>query len=128
MNFPAHLLYTAEHVWVKTMDDGSVLAGITDFAQKELGKVTFVDLPTPGQRVDASREMGAIESAKSVSDLFSPISGVVLLINEKVEEEPVLINQDPYGEGWLVRITPDPGGNLPVFLGADQYTELVAGK
>ncbi len=125
MNFPAELHYTAEHVWVKIMEDSSILAGITDFAQQQLGKLTFVGLPDAGKRVQASREMGALESAKSVSDLFAPASGVVLMTNQEVVETPALINQDPYGRGWLVRIMPDPGGNLPIFLNAGQYEKLV---
>lgn len=126
MNLPEHLLYTAKHVWVKIMDDNSVTAGITDFAQQRLGKVTFVDLPAPGQRVRASREMGAVESAKSVNELFAPVNGVVFSVNQEVEDNPVLINDAPYERGWLVRITLDPGEEMPLFLSAQQYCRLAA--
>ena len=125
MNFPVELRYTAEHIWVRSMDDGAWLIGITDFAQQQLGKIIFVDLPAVGRQLQAGREMGAVESAKSVSDLFAPINGVVLMVNAAAEATPDLINREPYGGGWLISLTQEAGADLEHLLQAEQYRKLV---
>lgn len=97
--------YTKEHEWART-DDGKVVVGITDYAQDQLGDVVFVGLPEPGSEVRAGQPLGEIESTKSVSDIYSPVTGTVLEKNAQVEQNPELVNSDPYGQGWLVIIEP----------------------
>ncbi len=104
MDFPPELSYSQDHLWVRDEDDGEVVVGITEFAQDQLGKVVYVDLPEEGEEVSAGEEMGAIESAKSVSDLICPVSGEVLEVNDTLADTPAVINEDPYGDGWLVRV------------------------
>ncbi len=101
MNFPSELLYSREHLWVRKDQGQGVTVGITDFAQDQLGRLVYVDLPRVGQTISAGQEMGAVESAKSVSDLISPVSGQVTAINEALADNPTLMNDDPYGQGWL---------------------------
>jgi glycine cleavage system H protein len=104
VNFPDDLLYSAEHLWVKDLGQGLARVGITDFAQDQLGRVIFVDLPAVGQAVKAGGEMGAVESAKSVSDLISPVDGQVMAVNSALADEPAPLNDDPFGAGWLAEI------------------------
>lgn len=101
MNFPSELLYSRGHLWVRPGQGQGVTVGITDFAQDQLGRLVYVDLPRVGQTISAGQEMGAVESAKSVSDLISPVSGQVTAINEALADNPTLMNDDPYGQGWL---------------------------
>ncbi|MBN2290024.1 MAG: glycine cleavage system protein GcvH [Candidatus Glassbacteria bacterium] len=103
MEIPVDLLYTNEHEWV-SIEDGLATVGITDYAQKELGDIVFVELPEVGTEVEATETFGTIEAVKTVSDLFSPASGTVEEVNSELEDHPELINQDPYGEGWMIRI------------------------
>tara|TARA_B100000131_G_scaffold322273_1_gene375649 strand:+ start:4855 stop:5235 length:381 start_codon:yes stop_codon:yes gene_type:complete len=105
MQNPKHLLYTKEHEWADYNDD-YVSIGITDYAQSQLGDVIFIEFPNIGQKIVAGNIFGEIEAVKTVSDLFSPISGTIVEINENIEENPNLINDDPYGDGWIVRIKP----------------------
>ncbi|WP_223066671.1 glycine cleavage system protein GcvH [Paenibacillus caui] len=98
------LWYSEEHEWVQDMGDGTVLVGITDFAQDRLGDIVFVELPDLGTEVDAEDGIGTIESVKTVSDLFSPVSGSVVEVNDKLQDAPELVNEDPYGGGWMVKI------------------------
>ena len=114
--------YTSEHEWAKE-DGGRVVVGITDYAQDQLGDVVFVGLPEPGSEVTAGEPLGEVESTKSVSDVYSPVSGRVLEKNLEVERSPELINADPYGRGWLVTIEPSEGG-LDALLTAAAYREL----
>jgi glycine cleavage system H protein len=116
--------YTREHEWVRTEGERAVV-GITDYAQEQLGDVVFVGLPEPGTRVEAGKPLGEVESTKSVSDIYSPVSGEVVEKNSEVESNPEIINADPYGSGWLVAISPseDAPQNL---LGADGYRDLIA--
>ncbi len=120
---PEDLAYTAEHEWVRTQD-GSVRVGITDFAQNALGDVVFVSLPEPGSSVTAGESLGEVESTKSVSEIYAPVSGEVAARNEALEARPELINQDPYGEGWLVEITTAADGGGADLLDAAAYTAL----
>lgn len=116
------LRYTPEHEWVRKESD-RVVVGITDFAQDQLGDVVFVGLPEPGSEVTAGQPLGEVESTKSVSDVYSPISGTVLDKNSEVEQNPELINSDPYGRGWLVAI--QAAGGLDDLLDAEGYRKLV---
>jgi glycine cleavage system H protein len=123
MTVPPELHYTAEHEWVAL--DGTVASiGITDHAQKALGDVVFVSLPAVGATVEAGEPCGEVESTKSVSDIYSPVDGEVTAVNEEIGDDPGLVNADPYGAGWLFRVTL-AGGELPGgMLSADEYTEL----
>jgi glycine cleavage system H protein len=114
--------YTSEHEWAKE-DGGRLVVGITDYAQDQLGDVVFVGLPDPGSEVTAGQPLGEVESTKSVSDVYSPVTGKVVEKNLEVEQSPELINADPYGKGWLVRIEPREGG-LDSLLSADDYRKL----
>jgi glycine cleavage system H protein len=124
MTIPAELRYTAEHEWVAV--DGPVASvGITDYAQRALGDVVYVSVPPPGTRVTAGEPCGEVESTKSVSDIYSPVDGEITEVNGDVDEDPGLVNSDPYGAGWLMRVRLDDGGAEPAgLLTADQYAEL----
>jgi glycine cleavage system H protein len=123
MTVPPELHYTAEHEWVAL--DGTVASiGITDHAQKALGDVVFVALPAVGATVEAGEPCGEVESTKSVSDIYSPVDGEVTAVNDEIDDDPGMVNADPYGAGWLFRVTL-AGGELPGgMLSADEYTEL----
>ncbi len=119
---PTDRSYTAEHEWAKD-EAGGVVVGITDYAQDQLGDVVFVGLPEPGSEVTAGEPLGEVESTKSVSDVYSPVTGKVAKKNVEVEQNPELINSDPYGEGWLVVIEPS-GQDEGALLSADDYRKL----
>ena len=120
---PEDRRYTAEHEWARA-DDGRIVVGITDFAQDQLGDVVFVGLPTPGTEVTAGAPLGEVESTKSVSDIYSPVTGKVIEVNAEVENAPELVNEDPYGRGWLVAI--EAGADtLEGLLSADDYRRLI---
>jgi glycine cleavage system H protein len=124
MTVPPELHYTAEHEWVR-LDGATVSVGITDHAQRALGDVVYVSLPAVGATVTAGEPCGEVESTKSVSDIYSPVDGEVTEINEEIDEDPGLVNADPYGAGWLFRVSLASGGELPVgMLSADDYLEL----
>jgi glycine cleavage system H protein len=103
-NIPTDLLYTPDHEYVRVSADGVAEIGITDFAQGELGDIVFVELPAPGASVTAHSQFGTVEAVKAVSELNSPVTGVVLAINPRLDKEPALINSDPYGDGWMIRV------------------------
>lgn len=124
MNIPANLKYTNEHEWVRVEDD-VVYVGITDYAQEQLGDIVFVDIPTVGETLNAGDTIGTIEVVKTISDIFCPISGEVLEVNEALEENPALVNQDPYGEGWLVKIKPAADSDFDALLDAEAYKALL---
>lgn len=119
---PDDLRYTKEHEWAR-VDDGRVVVGITDYAQDQLGDVVFVGLPEVGAEVAAGQPLGEVESTKSVSDIYSPVSGRVLERNAALETNPELVNEDPYGDGWLVTI--EPSGDLEGLLDAGGYRKLI---
>ena len=121
MEVPEDRKYTSEHEWARA-DDDRVVVGITDYAQDQLGDVVFVGLPEPGTEVTAGEPLGEVESTKSVSDIYSPVSGTVVDRNPEVEKNPELINSEPYGRGWLVLI--DSGGVLEGLLDAAAYRAL----
>ena len=124
MNFPEELKYTKDHEWLRVEDD-NIYVGITAFAQGELGDIVFVDVDTEGEDLEKEEVFGSVEAVKTVSDLFMPINGEVLAFNEKLEDEPELINSDPYGEGWIIRISASDLGELNSLLSAESYKELV---
>lgn len=124
MNFPENLKYTKEHEWIR-MDGDVAYVGITDYAQEQLGDIVFVDVPTVGETLDEGETFGTIEVVKTISDLFLPISGEVLELNEKLEENPELVNSDPYGEGWLIKLKPSDLDQLGDLLDAEAYKNLI---
>lgn len=122
MEMSADLLYSKDHEWVRVESDGVAVIGVTDFAAEQLGDVVYVDLPEAGSEITSGTEMGEIESTKSVSDLFSPISGTVSETNQAVVDEPELVNSSPFGEGWLLKAAFEA---LPEdLLSAEEYTAL----
>ncbi|MDA9612267.1 glycine cleavage system protein GcvH [Flavobacteriales bacterium] len=124
MNFPEELKYTKDHEWLRVEED-NVYVGITAFAQGELGDIVFVDVDTEGEELEKEEVFGSVEAVKTVSDLFMPINGEVLAFNEKLEDEPELINSDPYGEGWIIKISAADVSELNSLLSAESYKELV---
>jgi len=124
MNFPADLKYTKDHEWIR-IEGGEAVVGITEFAQSELGDIVFVDIGTVGQHVDKEAVFGTVEAVKTVSDLFMPLSGTVVAVNEGLADDPASVNKDPYGAGWMVRIKLDNAGDADGLLSADQYTALI---
>ena len=124
MNFPEELKYTKDHEWLRIVGD-NVYVGITSFAQGELGDIVFVDVDTEGEELEKEEVFGSVEAVKTVSDLFMPINGEVLAFNEKLEDEPELINTDPYGDGWIIKISASDVGDLDVLLDANSYKKLV---
>jgi len=130
MEFPASLSYTREHEWVEVLSDDRVRVGITDYAQDALGDVVYVDVPEVGTSVKAGEPFGEVESTKSVSDVFSPVTGTIVERNESLGEEPAAVNDEPYGEGWMVVIQLADPGELGALLDAAAYqafTEQDAG-
>jgi len=126
MTIPAELRYTAEHEWV-SVDGATASVGITDYAQRALGDVVYVSVPAPGTRVTAGEACGEVESTKSVSDIYAPITGEVTEVNSDVDEDPGLVNSDPYGAGWLMKVQLDEDEGEPTgLLTADEYAELTA--
>ncbi len=125
MNFPADLKYTKDHEWVRIEGDTATV-GITDFAQSELGDIVFVEIETVGENLAAEEVFGSIEAVKTVSDLFMPLSGEVVEINPKIEESPEIVNDDPYGEGWMIKIKLDDASEAENLLSPEDYKETVA--
>ena len=125
MNFPAELKYTKDHEWVRVEGDEAVV-GITDFAQRELGDIVFVDINTVGDEVAANEVFGTIEAVKTVSDLFMPVSGTILAVNDAIDSSPELVNSDPYGEGWIIRIKLTAPEDVDGLLSSDQYKTEVS--
>lgn len=124
MKFPENLKYTNEHEWIRLEGDVAYI-GITDYAQEQLGDIVFVDIPTVGETLDKDEVFGTIEVVKTISDLFIPVSGEVLEQNETLEENPALVNSDPYGEGWLVKIKPSDMEEFNDLLDAEAYKKVI---
>ena len=124
MDFPKELKYTKDHEWLR-IEEGVAYVGITSFAQGELGDIVFVDVDTEGEELEKEEVFGSVEAVKTVSDLFMPINGEVLAFNEKLEDEPELMNSDPYGEGWIIKIAIADATELDEVLDASAYQELV---
>lgn len=124
MNIPENLKYTKDHEWVR-VEGESVVVGITDFAQKELGDIVYVDVDTEGDTIEQEEVFGSVEAVKTVSDLMMPVSGEIVTFNEVLEDEPELVNSDPYGRGWMIKVLVSDFTELDSLLSADQYKELV---
>lgn len=120
MNFPVDLKYTKDHEWIRVEGDEAVI-GITDFAQRELGDIVFVDINTVGDEVAANEVFGTVEAVKTVSDLFMPVASTVLAINDAIDGSPELVNTDPYGDGWIIRVKLNNVADVDALLSADQY-------
>ena len=123
--YPEDLRYTAEHEWVRTAPDGSVRIGITHYAQDSLGDIVYVSAPAVGESVSAGQTCGEVESTKSVSDIYAPVSGEVTARNDALDASPELMNSDPYGEGWLIEVTPADASAVEALMTAEAYRELV---
>lgn len=124
MEFPSELLYSQDHEWVR-IEGTTAIVGITEFAQGELGDIVFVDIPTRGQLLEAGAVFGSVEAVKTVSDLFMPLAGEVLEINPALESTPEVVNSDPYGQGWMVKIKLSPASDIQSLLKADAYRAMV---
>jgi glycine cleavage system H protein len=124
MNTPSELKYTKDHEWIRLEGDLAYV-GITDFAQKELGDIVYVDIDTVGQQVAKDAVFGTVEAVKTVSDLFLPVAGEILSVNELLDTDPEKVNTDPYGEGWMVKIKVSDVKEYEALLSAEQYKELV---
>ena len=124
MNFPNDVKYTKEHEWIRLEGDVAYV-GITDYAQEQLGDIVFVDIQTIGETLAADEVFGTIEVVKTISDLFLPVAGEVLEQNEALEEQPELVNKDPYGEGWLIKIKPAADADFDSLLDAEAYKALI---
>ncbi|SHJ19082.1 glycine cleavage system H protein [Tangfeifania diversioriginum] len=124
MKIPADLKYTEDHEWVK-VDGDIATVGITDFAQGELGDVVFVEIETEGEELDKGETFGTVEAVKTVSDLFMPVGGEVTEVNEALEDEPEIVNKDPYGKGWMVKIKFNDSSELDDLLSPDDYKKMI---
>ena len=124
MNIPEDLKYTKDHEWCKVEGD-TITIGVTDFAQSELGDIVFVEVETEGEELDKEEVFGTIEAVKTVSDLFMPVSGEVTEFNEELEANPEVVNSDPYGEGWMIKVKMSDQGELDELLDASAYKELI---
>lgn len=124
MKFPENLKYTSEHEWIRLEGDVAYV-GITDYAQEQLGDIVFVDIPTVGETLDKNEVFGTIEVVKTISDLFIPVSGEILEQNEALEENPALVNTDPYGEGWLIKLKPSDMEEFNDLLDAEAYKSVI---
>ena len=122
---PGDLLYTKEHEWLRREDDGSVTVGITEHAQAALGDLVYVELPEKGQDLEAEGEMAVVESVKAASDVYAPIAGTIVDVNEDLADDPEKINGDPYGEGWIVRIQPGDSSDESQLMSPDDYQALL---
>ena len=124
MRYPEDVRYTAEHEWAR-LEGGLITVGITGYATDQLGDVVFVDLPKVGRKLEATKAFGVVEAVKTVSDLYAPIGGEVVAVNEALTDNPALVNQAPYGEGWMIRIKPDRPDDLKKLMNHEAYAELI---
>ncbi|MFP4023871.1 MAG: glycine cleavage system protein GcvH [Thiohalospira sp.] len=124
MNIPENLKYTKDHEWIR-VEGNEAYVGITDYAQGELGDIVFIEIETEGEALEKEEVFGTIEAVKTVSDMFMPVSGEVLEVNEKLEDSPEVVNKDPYGDGWLIKISLKDEAELDDLLDADAYKKLL---
>lgn len=124
MNFPENLKYTNDHEWIR-VEGNEAFAGITDYAQSELGEIVFVDVATVGETIDKNDVFGSIEAVKTVSDLLMPVSGEVLEVNPDLDAQPELVNSDPYGKGWIIKIAVSEAGQLDELMDAGAYKAFI---
>jgi len=125
MTFPANLRYTKDHEWI-SLEGNTAIIGITEFAQSELGDIVYVDISTKGKSLGAEEVFGTVEAVKTVSDLFLPVSGTITEVNPALEAQPELVNSDPYGAGWMIKMTVDNTAAVEALLNADAYKALVS--
>jgi len=125
MHFPDDCRYTKEHEWIRLDGDGLAAVGVTDYAQQELGDIVFVELQPVGTEVDAEAPFGTVEAVKTVSELFAPIAGTIEAVNDALDGAPELVNQDPYGAGWMVKLRPASAADLDALMSADEYKRLI---
>jgi len=126
MSIPKELKYTKEHEWIRDNGDGTATVGITDFAQGELGDIVFVELEEAGFEFDKDESFGTVEAVKTVSELFAPVSGEITEINEKLEDEPELVNDDPYGDGWMIKLKIGDKAEMEDLMSPEEYEEIIA--
>lgn len=126
MNFPSELRYTKDHEWIKVLDGNLALVGITEFAQSELGDIVFVDINSVGDSLNADDVFGTVEAVKTVSDLFLPVNAKILEVNPELENQPELVNTDPYNKGWMVKIELENPADIEGLLDAAAYQDLVS--
>ena len=124
MDFPAALKYTKDHEWIK-VEGNDAYIGITEFAQRELGDIVYIDIPSVGKEVAKEEVFGTVEAVKTVSDLFMPITGTISEINPKLDSQPELVNSDPYGDGWMVKISLQNVADVDTLLSADDYKAII---
>ena len=125
MNVPANLKYTKDHEWIKDEGNGMATVGVTDFAQTQLGDIVFIEIETQGETHAKEEVFGTIEAVKTVSDMFMPVSGEVVEVNPKVTEQPDIVNKDPYGEGWMIKIKMSNPAEMNDLLNAEQYKGII---
>lgn len=126
MNIPSELKYTKDHEWVKKVDDETIVVGITDFAQGELGDIVYVEIETEGESLDQEEVFGTIEAVKTVSDLFMPVSGEVIEVNEAIADAPEVVNSSPYEEGWMIKIKMSEPSQFDSLLSAGDYEGVIS--
>ena len=124
MNFPSNLRYTQDHEWI-SLEGNVATVGITDFAQSELGDIVYVDINAVGKELKEQEVFGTVEAVKTVSDLFLPVSGTILAVNPKLEKNPELVNNDPYGDGWMIQLTVNNPADVEALMDAEKYNGLV---
>jgi glycine cleavage system H protein len=127
-NIPSELKYAKTHEWVRQESDGSVTVGITDHAQALLGDMVFVELPSAEKAVSAGAEIAVVESVKAASDVYSPVSGKIIAVNTALQNQPELVNQDPYGKGWIYRLQPSDQSELTQLLAAENYQQQISSE
>ncbi|MEW5845725.1 MAG: glycine cleavage system protein GcvH [Bacteroidota bacterium] len=125
MNIPSNLKYTKDHEWIKDEGNGMATVGVTDFAQSQLGDIVFIEIETQGETLAKEEVFGTIEAVKTVSDMFMPVGGEVVEVNPKVTEQPDIVNKDPYGEGWMIKIKMTNPAELNELLDAEQYKGII---
>mgnify|MGYP003795876833 CR=1 FL=1 len=125
MNIPSNLKYTKDHEWIKDEGNGIATVGVTDFAQTQLGDIVFIEIETQGETLAREEVFGTIEAVKTVSDMFMPVSGEVVEVNPKVTEQPDIVNKDPYGEGWMIKIKMSNPAEMNDLLNAEQYKGII---
>lgn len=125
MKFPENLKYSKDHEWLRITELGEAYIGVTEFAQSELGDIVFIDVDTEGKELQKEEVFGTVEAVKTVSDLFMPISGTVLECNSRLADEPELVNNDPYGDGWIIKISIADSNDLDSLLDGKEYNELI---
>lgn len=123
-NIPANLKYTKDHEWIR-VEGNEAVVGITDFAQSQLGDIVFVDVPTVGETIAQNEVFGSIEAVKTVSDAFIPVGGEILELNEALNDDPALVNKDPYGEGWIIKIRMTDAAEVEALMSASEYATLI---